>query len=91
MTKQILAVPWLWAQRQFELMITTTSEVVPGTLTLALESLDVARRDLDAAVLALPTARGDDFMANPSLVRLLFRVVMARRHVQRIELASTVS
>jgi hypothetical protein len=66
-------------------MIKTTSETVPGTLTLALESLDVACKDLDDAVLALPNAPGDDFMASPSLVRLLFRVVMARRHVNRVE------
>ena len=66
-------------------MIKTTTETVPGTLTLALESLDVACKDLDDAVLALPNAPGDDFMASPSLVRLLFRVVMARRHVNRVE------
>jgi len=66
-------------------MIKPTSETVPRTLTLALESLDVACKDLDDAVLALPNAPGDDFMASPSLVRLLFRVVMARRHVNRLE------
>ena len=66
-------------------MLKTTTETVPGTLTLALESLDVACKDLDDAVLALPNAPGDDFMASPSLVRLLFRVVMARRHVNRVE------
>ena len=72
-------------------MINTTSDALPGTLTLARESLDVACRDLDNAVLALPNVRGDDFMASPSLVALLFRVVMARRQVKRIELASTLS
>jgi hypothetical protein len=66
-------------------MIKTTSDTVPGTLSLALESLDVACKDLDDAVLALPNARGDDFMASPSLVALLFRVVMARRLVNRIQ------
>jgi hypothetical protein len=66
-------------------MINPTSDAVSGTLTLALESLDVACKDLDNAVLALPNAPGDDFMASPSLVRLLFRVVMARRQVNRLE------
>jgi hypothetical protein len=66
-------------------MINMTSDTVPGTLRLALESLDIACKDLDDAVLALPNAPGDDFMASPSLVRLLFRVVMARRDVNRLE------
>jgi hypothetical protein len=62
------------------------NDAIPGTLTLALESLDVACRDLDDAVLALPNLRGDDVMASPGLVGLLFRVVAARRHVRQLEL-----
>jgi hypothetical protein len=70
-------------------VVSVGTDIVPGTLTQALESLSVACQDLDAAVLALPNAPGDDFMASPSLVALLFRVVMARRHVNRIELLRT--
>jgi len=66
--------------------MTTTDDTVPGTLTLALASLDDACQDLDNAVLALPNSRGDDIMASPKLVALLFRVVTARRHVRRLEL-----
>lgn len=67
-------------------MINAANEAVPGTLTGAMESLDVACRALDDAVMALPSARGDDVMATPSLVALLLRVVMARRLVSQLEL-----
>jgi hypothetical protein len=67
-------------------MINATKDSVPATLVLALESLDVACHDLDAAVLALPNVRGDDVMATPGLVALLLRVVTARRHVRRLEI-----
>ena len=67
-------------------MTPVVGDAIPGTLTLALESLDVACRDLDDAVLALPNLRGDDVMASSSLVGLLFRVVAARRHVRQLEL-----
>ena len=69
-------------------MTNAANDAVPGalTLTLALESLDVACRALDDAVMALPNARGDDVMATPSLVALLLRVVVARRQVSRLEL-----
>ena len=73
-------------------MIQVVTDAVPGALTLALESLDGASRDLDDAVLALPGLRGDDVMASSTLVGLLFRVVAAKRQVRRLELrASTVS
>jgi hypothetical protein len=62
------------------------NEPIPGTLTLALESLERRVQDLDDAVLALPNLRGDDVMASSSLVGLLFRVVTARRHVKQLEL-----
>ena len=67
-------------------MTTAVSEASSGTLTLAVESLDVACRDLDDAVLALPDLSGDDVMASAGLVGLLFRVVAARRHVKQLEL-----
>jgi hypothetical protein len=62
-----------------------TRDTVPATLMLALESLDTACQDLDAAVLALPAVRDDDIIATPSLVALLLRVVNARRHVRCLE------
>ena len=64
---------------------------VAGELTRARESLDVACRDLDDAVLAIPNARGDDIMATPGLIALLLRVVTARRQVNHLELVLPVS
>ena len=66
-------------------MIEVIEDISPGKLTLALASLDTACRDLDDAVLVLADVPGDDVMASPSLVALLLRVVMARRHVTRLE------
>lgn len=51
----------------------------------ARRSLDSACDDLDDAVRALPGAYGDDVMANPSLVALLLRVVVARRHLKNVQ------
>jgi hypothetical protein len=62
------------------------NEPHPGTLTLALESLDAACRDLDEAVLTLPNVGDDDFMVSSSVVALLLRVVTARRLVKRLQL-----
>jgi len=67
-------------------MIELVDDVGPGKLTSALASLDTACRDLDDAVLVLSDVPGDDVMASPSLVALLLRVVMARRHVTRLEI-----
>ena len=67
-------------------MTGVANEPIPGTLTLALESLDAACRDLDDAVLTLPNVGDDDFMASSSVVALLFRVVTARRLVTRLQL-----
>lgn len=67
-------------------MTSVVSEPLPGTLTRALESLDAACRDLDDAVVTLPNVGDDDFMASPSVVALLFRVVTARRLVKRLKL-----
>jgi hypothetical protein len=67
------------------MMITLTNDVTPGTLKLALEFLDIACRDLDDAVLAMPNATGDNIMVSSSLVGLLLRVMTARRHVSVLE------
>ena len=45
-------------------MTGVVNEPIPGTLTLALESLDAACRDLDDAVVTLPNVGDDDFMAS---------------------------
>jgi hypothetical protein len=66
-------------------MIEVVEDVGPGKLTMAVASLDTACRDLDDAVLVLSDVPGDDVMASPSLVALLLRVVVARRHVTRLE------
>jgi hypothetical protein len=60
-------------------------QVTPGRLTLALSSLDAASRDLDEAVRVMSDVPGDDVMASSGLVALLLRVMMARRHVRRLE------
>jgi hypothetical protein len=70
-------------------MIEVVEEVAAGKLTMALASLDTACRDLDDAVCVLSDVPGDDVMASPSLVALLLRVVVARRHVSRLELEAT--
>ena len=67
-------------------MIGVVDDALPGTLTLAVASLDVASRDLDDALLALSVVAGDDVMASSSLSALLFRVTRARQHVNRLEL-----
>jgi hypothetical protein len=67
-------------------MTRVVNEPVPGRLTLALESLDIACRDLDAAVVAVPNVRGDDVVASASLIATLLRVVNARRHVRQLKL-----
>ena len=70
-------------------MISVVDDVGPGKLTLALASLDTACRDLDDAVLVLSDVPGADVTASPTLVALLLRVVMARRHVTRLKLEAT--
>ena len=66
-------------------MTSPTNDIRSGTLELALDSLDVASRDLDDAVLAMPNAPGDNVMVSSSLVGLLLRVMTARRHVTVLE------
>jgi hypothetical protein len=67
-------------------MIAVVTDAIPGVLTQALESLDIACRDLDAAVLSMPNIHGDDVVASASLIALLLRVVTARRHVKQLGL-----
>ena len=67
-------------------MIGVVDGANPALLTRALESLDRACRDLDDAVVTLPNVADDDFMASPSVVALLLRVVTARRLVKRLNL-----
>jgi len=69
-------------------MIEVVDDVGPGKLTIAIASLDSACRDLDDAVLVLSDVPGDDVMASPSLVALLLRVVVARRHVTQLARAA---
>jgi hypothetical protein len=52
----------------------------------ARQSLQNARRDLDDAVGLLPGVAGDDTMANPNLIALLLRAVVARRHLETLEM-----
>jgi hypothetical protein len=66
-------------------MMSPTIDIGSGTLELAVASLDVACRDLDDAVLAIPNAPGDNVMASSTLVGLLIRVMAARRHVSALE------
>jgi hypothetical protein len=56
-----------------------------GDLVAARQSLQTARRDLDDAVGLLPGVPGDDTMANPNLIALLLRAVVARRYLETLE------
>jgi hypothetical protein len=58
------------------------------TVAGARKSLDSACEDLDDAVRAIPDMVPDDnVMANPGLVALLLRVVVARRQLSGLELS----
>ncbi len=67
-------------------MTMATDGSVAATVAVARKSLDNACADLDDAVQALPDLPGDNVMANPDLVALLLRVVVARRHLSGLEL-----
>jgi hypothetical protein len=67
-------------------MTMATNGSVAPPLAAARKSLDSACADLDEAVQALPDLPGDNVMANPGLVALLLRVVVARRHLSGLEL-----
>jgi hypothetical protein len=58
---------------------------VVAEVTLAREALDKARSLLDRAVAALPDIDGDEAMATPSLLLLLFGVVRAKEHLGKLE------
>jgi hypothetical protein len=67
-------------------MTMATIGSVASPLVAARKLLDSACADLDEAVQALPDLPGDNVMANPGLVALLLRVVVARRHLSGLEL-----
>jgi fatty-acid desaturase len=62
------------------------SDDVAARVTVARGVLQAARDNLDEAVAALPDAGADNAMATPSLLRLLIRVVEARRQLDGLEL-----
>jgi hypothetical protein len=67
----------------------TVSDVTD--IAAARRSLQSARRDLDDAVGLLPGVAGEDTMANPNLIALLLRAVVARRHLETLETDGTPS
>jgi hypothetical protein len=54
-------------------------------VTLARKTLETARAALDRAVAALPDVDGDEAMATPALLLLLFGAVKAKAHLSRLE------
>lgn len=62
-----------------------TGRDVAVEVTLARESLDKARSALDLAVAALPDIDGDEAMATPTLLLLLFGAVTAKEHLGKLE------
>ena len=68
-------------------MTMATNGSVAETVAVARKSLDDACDDLDDAVRAFPDVPGDDVMANPGLVALLLRVVVARRRLSCLDLS----
>ncbi|HJX54480.1 MAG TPA: hypothetical protein VJ801_17070 [Polyangia bacterium] len=66
-------------------MTMATNGSVAATVAVARKSLDNACDDLDDAVRAFPDVPDDNVMANPGLVALLLRVVVARRHLSGFE------
>jgi hypothetical protein len=69
-------------------MTMATNGSVAATVAVARKSLASACDALDDAVRAIPDMVSDDnVMANPGLVALLLRVVVARRHLSGIEIS----
>jgi hypothetical protein len=62
----------------------TRSDVAPE-VTLARKTLEKARSALDHAVAALPGIDGDEAMATPALLLLLFGAVRAKEHLSKLE------
>jgi hypothetical protein len=58
---------------------------VAAEVTLARTTLDNARSALDQAVAALPDIGGDEAMATPALLLLLFSAVRAKDHLNELE------
>ena len=58
---------------------------VAAEVTLARSALEKARSALDLAVAGLPDVDGDEAMATPSLLLLLFGAVRAKEHLSELE------
>ena len=58
---------------------------VAAEVTVARETLRNARSALDSAVAALPDVDGDEAMATPRLLLLLFGAVRAKEHLSELE------
>jgi hypothetical protein len=58
---------------------------VAAEVTLARETLRNARSALDVAVAALPDVNGDEAMATPALLLLLFGAVRAKEQLDKLE------
>ena len=58
---------------------------VAAEVTLARETLQSARSALDVAVAALPAINGDEAMATPELLLLLFGAVRAKERLNTLE------
>jgi hypothetical protein len=58
---------------------------VAAEVTSARKTLDRARSALDRAVAALPEVDGDEAMATPSLLLLLFGAVRAKEQLSQLE------
>ena len=54
-------------------------------VAVARETLRDARSALDTAVAALPDVDGDEAMATPTLLLLLFGAVRAKKHLSDLE------
>ena len=58
---------------------------VAAAVEVARETLRNARSALDSAVAALPDVDGDEAMATPTLLLLLFGAVQAKEHLSELE------
>ena len=58
---------------------------VAAEVVVARETLRSARSALDSAVAALPDIDGDEAMATPTLLLLLFGAVRAKEHLSELE------
>jgi hypothetical protein len=58
---------------------------VAAEVAVARETLRDARSALDTAVAALPDVDGDEAMATPTLLLLLFGAVRAKKHLSDLE------